>query len=123
VQSPLATCAPLEVLDRVRDVDTFPVDICLDQSLVEKAARGSHERMPGEVLLVTRLLADEEDLRRARTLAEHGLCRARPEIAAAAVLRRLRDAAKRPRVLYARVSVLVALGHRIARAQPRCHLG
>jgi hypothetical protein len=87
VQSPLATCAPLEVLDRVRDVDTFPVDICLDQSLVEKAARGSHERMPGEVL------------------------------------RRLRDAAKRPRVLYARVSVLVALGHRIARAQPRCHLG
>jgi len=54
------------------------VDAGFDECLIEKATRGSDKRMTGEILLVSRLLADEEDLRGARSFAEDRLCRPRP---------------------------------------------
>jgi hypothetical protein len=56
------------VLDRVRHVGGRPVDA----------------RLPGAILLVARLLADEDDRRAGRPLAEDGLRPGLPERAEAA---------------------------------------
>ena len=64
---------PLEVLDRVGDVDLVAVDAGGGERLVEQAPRGADERMALFVLLVAGLLADEHDARVTRPLAEDGL--------------------------------------------------
>ena len=75
---------PLEVLDRVRDVDGRAVDSGRLEGLVEQPPGGADERPPGAVLLVAGLLADEHRRRPARTLPEHGLRSDLPELAATA---------------------------------------
>src|SRR5439155_3820037 len=57
------------------------------QRSVEDAARRADERPPGEILLVARLLADEQDLRVERPLAEHRLRRVLVEVAPGAAAR------------------------------------
>src|SRR5690348_2483553 len=63
VDAPLPARLPLEVLDRVRDVDLPAVDPREIERLVEQAPRRPDERAALLVLLVARLLADEHHRR------------------------------------------------------------
>jgi hypothetical protein len=89
VDAPLAARLPLEVLDRVRHVGARPIDPRRLERVVEDAPRRADERPAGLVLLIARLLADEDGVRVRRTLAEDGLSPDLPEVAAAAACRRL----------------------------------
>jgi hypothetical protein len=74
----------LEMLDRVGHIDAPPVDPCGLECLVEQPARRADKGMTLAVLLVARLLAHQDHLGGPRPFAEDGLCRAYPEMAAAA---------------------------------------
>ena len=73
VDAPFAALDELEMLDRIGDVDRRAVDPGLLERDVEQLPGRADERPSGEVLLVTRLLADEHDRGIQRTFAEHGL--------------------------------------------------
>jgi hypothetical protein len=49
------------VLDGVRDVDIPPGDTGFKERLVENLPGRTDKRMPREVFLISRLLADEEE--------------------------------------------------------------
>jgi len=98
VDAALAARLPLEVLDRVRHVDRFPVDARLREGLVEHAAGRADERRSFPVLSVAGLLADEHRDRAPLAGAEHRLRRVLPQRAGAApggCLAELRE--RRPR--------------------------
>src|SRR5581483_2328278 len=82
---------PLEVLDGVRDVGLRPVDARLLERPVEQLAGRPDERLAREILLVSRLLADEQHLGVSGALAEDGLRRVPVEVAPAAALHRLAE--------------------------------
>ena len=84
MDAPLAARLELEMLDRVGDVDLEPIDIGLVEYLVEHLAGRPDEGLAGDILLVARLLADEDDPRILGSLAEHGLRGVAPQRAAAA---------------------------------------
>jgi len=86
VQAPLAPAHPAEVLDGVGHVDAAARDAGGLQALVEDAAGGSDERLALDVLAVAGLLADQHHRGLPRAVAEHGLRRVLPEIAAAAAI-------------------------------------
>src|SRR5205823_8305595 len=73
VDPPLALGHPGEVLDDVGEEDAEAVEAGLSERLVEEPAGGPDERPPGLVLLVPRLLPDQEHLGLLWPLAEHGL--------------------------------------------------
>src|SRR5439155_18349610 len=75
---------PLEVLDDVRDVGVAAVDPGVLEGAVEELPGRADERPAGEVLLVAGLLADEHQAGRLAPLAEDGLGRSLPEVAALA---------------------------------------
>lgn len=54
------TGSPLEVLDRVRDVDRPAIDPRLHQRGIEQLPGGADEWLAGDVFLVARLLADQQ---------------------------------------------------------------
>src|SRR5579885_1467456 len=58
-----------EMLDGVGDINVGAVDAGLLQRPIEQFTGRTDERVPGEVLLVTRLFADEHDPGRGRPLA------------------------------------------------------
>src|SRR3954470_3149261 len=87
VDAPLAARLPLEVLDGVRHVGRRPVYPRQLESLVEDAPGGADEGSARLVLLIPRLLADEENPRFRRSLAEDGLRPRLPQGAAAALCR------------------------------------
>ena len=71
VNAPLATRgrgAPLEVLDRIGDEGLRALDSRLFECPGQQASRGTDERVPGAILLVAWLLADQEAAARARDL-------------------------------------------------------
>ena len=82
----LAAHDEFEMLDRVGDVGRAPVDPGLFERRVEQLTGGADERASGEILLVARLLADEEDAGVERAFAEHRLGGAFVEVAAGAAL-------------------------------------
>src|SRR5439155_13331338 len=86
---PLAARLPLEVLDRVGHVGGPSLDARLLETAVEQSPRRPHERLPGPVLLVARLLADEHHLRGGPSGTEDGLRGGFPERARAAARGRL----------------------------------
>src|SRR6185312_3118764 len=87
VDAPFAAADELEMLDRIGDVGAAAVDAGLLQRPVENLPGGADERMAGKILLIARLLADEEDRGARRALAEDGLGRVPVEIAAGAMHR------------------------------------
>src|SRR5436305_4679452 len=87
VHAPLAALLELEVLDRVGDVDVGAVDPNGLEAAVELAPGGPDERPPLPVLAIARLLADHHDAGLLQALAEDGLRRVAPEVAAAAARR------------------------------------
>ena len=87
VDAALAALLELEMLDRVGDVGRAAVDPGLAERAVEQLAGRADERAAGEILLVARLLADEQDPGVERAFAEHGLGRAFVEVAAGAAHR------------------------------------
>jgi hypothetical protein len=89
VDAPAAALLELEVLDHVGDVDLGAYDADRLERAVELATGRSHEGPALAVLLVTGLLADHHHLGVPLPLAEHGLARAAPEVAAAAAGGRL----------------------------------
>ena len=105
---PLARRLPLEVLHGVRHVDGLAIDTRLRERLVEDTTRGSDEGAACAILLIPRLLADEDDARLSLALAEHGLRPGLPEVAGAAMRRGLavRPQARPLRELGVRVSGL-----------------
>ncbi len=70
------------MLDGIGDVDRRAVDLRRLQRPVEQLSGGPDERPPGEILLVARLLADEDDRGIQRAFAEHRLGRMFVEVAA-----------------------------------------
>jgi hypothetical protein len=56
----LAARHPLEVLHGIRDVHIAPHDVRSLERLIKHAAGRAHERQAGQVLLVARLLADQQ---------------------------------------------------------------
>src|SRR5436305_9567796 len=89
VDPPLAALLKLEVLHDVRHVRGAAVDPGLLERAVELPAGGAHERLPGAILAVARLLAHQHHARARRPLAEHGLRGAPPEVTAPAAGGRL----------------------------------
>lgn len=87
VEPPLAALLPAEVLDGVRDVGAIAVDPRALEGVVEHAPSRPHERVPLDVLPITRLLAHEDDHGVGRALPEDGLGAAAPEVAAPALRR------------------------------------
>jgi hypothetical protein len=69
----LAARLELETLDRVGDVDFQPVDTGIVEDLVEHLAGRTNERLARNVLLIARLLTDENDAGVFGSFAEHGL--------------------------------------------------
>src|SRR5690349_17185279 len=61
VQSPFPLRLPFEVLDGVGYVDSAAIDTGFLKGLVQQPSGRADERMPLQVLLVARLLADEND--------------------------------------------------------------
>jgi hypothetical protein len=74
---------PLEVLDRVGDVDLRAVDSGLLQRLIEEPAGGPDEGPACAILGVARLLTDEDHVRAGGALAENRLSADLPQVAAA----------------------------------------
>src|SRR6201999_445835 len=89
VEATLAPRAPLEVLDRVRQVGVVDLDPGADEGFAQEAAGGTDEGLALDVLAVAGGLADQHQPRLRRALAEDGLGRVAVEIAAMAVLDRL----------------------------------
>ena len=81
VQAPLAFLTPLEMFDGVGEVDVAAVDAGLGEGLTQDAARGPYEGLPGQVLLVAGLFADQHQPGAQVALAEDGLGRVLPEAA------------------------------------------
>jgi hypothetical protein len=75
VDPALAARFELEVLHHVREIDVGAVDTGLVQRVVQQPARRPHERPASQVLLVTGLLAHQDDARVRVPLAEDGLRR------------------------------------------------
>lgn len=73
---------PLEVLYRIRDVDVVAVDARRVERVIEQPAGGANKWASLFVLLVARLLTDDDDARRSRPLAEHSLRPHLPQVAA-----------------------------------------
>ena len=64
---------PFEMLDRVRYINPFSRYTGFDERFVEHASRRSNKRMALAVFLITRLLADQEQVDFWRALAENRL--------------------------------------------------
>jgi hypothetical protein len=93
VQSPLdqLLAHELEVLDGIGDVHHTAIEPRGFQRLVEEPAGGPDERPADAILLIPRLLANEECRGARRTFAEYRLGRVHPQIAAAAAGGRLSE--------------------------------
>jgi hypothetical protein len=85
VQPALAAGTPLEVLDRVGQVDLLALDLGALERPREDAAGRPDEGLALDVLAVAGLLADQHQLRLAQAGAEDRLGRVSPERAAAAL--------------------------------------
>src|SRR3989442_4769264 len=108
VEAPLSGRTPLEMLHPVPHVDGLAIGPRFRERLVEDATSRSDEGAARAILLVPRLLADEDGTRPALALAEHGLRPGLPEVAGAAMGRGLavRREARPLRELGVRVSGL-----------------
>src|SRR4029077_7172240 len=73
VQAQLAARLGLEVLDGVGEIERPLLKPRLLQSAVEQLPGGTHERHALQILLQTRLLTDQHDLRACRSGPEDGL--------------------------------------------------
>jgi hypothetical protein len=73
MQPSLAAKFPLEVLDRICNVNRVAIYSCLFHAGVQKFPRWSDERLSGLVFLISRLFADEHDRRVCGSLSEYGL--------------------------------------------------
>ncbi len=86
MDTPFPSGLPLEVLDRVCDLDLAARNAGVRERLVEYGAGRADERLALPILLVARLLADEHDVRTLRPGAEHHLRGRLVEIATATVV-------------------------------------
>ena len=107
VDAPLAARLEFEVLDRIGDIGALAVDAGIGQRPVEHRAGRPDEGLAREILLVARLLADEDEVGGRQALAEHRLGREAVERAA--------RAGPRPRARSA--SSAVGAGGRAARSR------
>jgi len=73
VQAPLAAHFVFEMLDRVGNEDTFPLNPGFLKSAVQDAARGTDEGQTGLVFLIARLLTDQHHRCTSRSLPGHRL--------------------------------------------------
>jgi hypothetical protein len=110
VDAPFSALGELEVLHRVRYVDLIAVDPGTFQSLIQDASRGADERFPGEVLLISGLLADKHEASPDQTVTEDGLGRILVKRTASARRRRAPECGEREPLGEVRPSTLVADG-------------
>ena len=76
------------MLHGVGHIDELAIDARLFERAIEQPAGGTHERPPGSVLLIARLLAEEDGARGVQAFAEDGLRSAFVQIAGRAGRRR-----------------------------------
>ena len=75
VDAPFSARLPLEMLDRVGDVNGVAIDFRVDERSIEQLAGRTNERLPVQIFLITRLLAEEHECGLLRAFAEDGLGR------------------------------------------------
>lgn len=76
MQAALAALLETEMLHRIGDIETLPIDPQLTERLIEQAPGRAHKRPPAQIFFVARLLADHHHRRVVRSFAEHRLrCR------------------------------------------------
>jgi len=73
VQSPLSARLELEVLDRVGHVSGAAIDTRIAERAVEQLSRRPDKGLPGQILLIARLFANEHQPCIDRTFAKHRL--------------------------------------------------
>jgi len=83
MEPPHAARFPLEVLDRIGDVDRVAIYSCLFHAFSEKPSCRSDKRFSRLVFLVSRLFADEHDRRVCGSFAEYGLRGSTEKVASA----------------------------------------
>jgi hypothetical protein len=83
------------MLDRIGDVGRGAIDPGICQRAIEQLAGGADERAPGQIFLIARLLAEEQQCGLGRRFAEHGLRRGLPQRAAPAGQRLLTQRGER----------------------------
>src|SRR5688572_17446980 len=81
VNPSLAARLPLEMLDRVGQINLCRIETGFRQRVAQQLPGWTHEWLAGEVLLISGLLADQHQPRIRRTLAEHRLGGALPKVA------------------------------------------
>jgi hypothetical protein len=98
VNPAFAALFKLEMFDRIRDVYLGTIDSCVLQSSIEEMAGRSDERAALLILLVSGLLADKNDPRRAGSLSKDRLGGATVKVASLAPLNRIVQNVQAPRV-------------------------
>jgi hypothetical protein len=81
---PLSSFLEPEVLDHVGYVDLVPRDARFGQGLVEQLPGRTDKGIAGEVLLITRLLTEQEDRGSLRAVPKHDLRRLPEQLACGA---------------------------------------
>ena len=99
----LAPGRELEVFERIRHITAPPVDPGLLQRAIQQLPRRTDKRVCGDILLVARLFADEDDVRSFRPLAENKVGRVAVEVAAGAAFCNILRLLERPGRFAARV--------------------
>lgn len=86
VNATLSARLPFEMLYSIRHVDFCPVNSGCSESFVQQFTGGADERPPGEIFLISGLLADHHDFRPRGAFAEDDLCGVPPQVAGLAIL-------------------------------------
>ncbi len=87
VQPALSAWLPLEVFDGVGHITLRPIDAGVGEGAIQQFSRRPNKRSARQILLITRLLADKDNLGRSRSFAEDGLRSMTIEIARFTTLR------------------------------------
>ena len=86
MQPPIAARRPFEMLHRIGHINPFAVDARLVEQVVQQPAGRTDERASLPVVLISGLLAHEDDPGVGRTFSENGLGGVLEKIAASVAL-------------------------------------
>jgi hypothetical protein len=87
MNTPFSARRPFEVFNCVRQVHTMRLQASRAKRILEHLTGRADEWLPGAVLLIARLLADQNDRGGLRAGAKHCLCSGLPQVAGSAVPR------------------------------------
>jgi hypothetical protein len=89
MNAPFAARLPFKVFDGICNVNFFPINSRSRQRFVQQSSGRTYERFAFEILLISWLLADQQDSSARQAFAEYGLRCILPQVARLTVLCRL----------------------------------